>query len=240
MSACDPTPTDAWPPGLTARRLATPAQAAVELAAAVAEDLRAALKARGKASLAVSGGTTPADFLRRLGDQPLDWARVQVTLTDERWVPAGHPRANATLVATTLLAGAARACRWQPLYCDEMTWAAGVQELNTRLRSFGWPLDVAVLGMGEDGHVASLFPGEAWDAQNPAAAVVAASSPSGEERVSLTLRTLLSAAARYLLIHGPRKEAILRTAATSALPISALLAGARSPVRAFIAEGRPS
>jgi 6-phosphogluconolactonase len=183
--------------------------------------------------LAVSGGTTPGVFLRDLGEQSLPWPRVHVTLTDERWVPAGHPRANATLVSDTLLAGAARNCRWQPLYCDGLARLPGVTVLNEQLADFGWPLDVAVLGMGEDGHVASLFPDAAtWNAPDLRTHVIAATSPTGEERVSLTLATLRGARHRYLLLHGARKAAVLRTPAS--LPVGALINDACPPVIAFM------
>lgn len=225
----------AFPPGIAIRRFSSPLEAATALAEAVAADLSFALRERGRASLAVGGGTTPATFLSALGAQPIDWADIRVTLTDERWVPAGHPRANATLVAATLLQGAARACEWYPLYCDGLTSAEGVIELNARLASLGWPLDVVVLGMGTDGHVASLFPASQWNSQEPACAVIPAISPGGEDRVSLTMQSLRAARQRYLLIHGREKEAVLRSADRGALPIGALLAGSESPVIAFIA-----
>ena len=221
------------PPGLIIREFRSPAAAAEALAAAVADDLSQAIRQRGTATLAVSGGTTPAGFLRDRGTRPLQWPLVRVTLTDERWVPAGSPRANATLVAGTLLAGAARDCRWQPLYCDGLARPAGLARLNDRLAAFGWPLDVAVLGMGEDGHVASLFPGAAsWDSPDTHIRVIAANAPTGEERVSLTLATLRAARHRYLLLHGVRKAAVLQQPA--ALPVGALTKDAFPPVFAFV------
>ena len=116
------------------------------LAGEIAAVLEAAIRGTGRAALAVPGGTTPAAFLSALGGHALDWAVVAVTLTDERCVPADHPRSNRRLLDETLFAGPARAARFVALN-DE-------QALSALL-----PLDACVLGMGEDLHIASLFPG---------------------------------------------------------------------------------
>jgi len=230
-------PALAAPPGLLVQRYPTATAADYELAHTVAADLAHAITRRGVATLALSGGTTPACFLRELGERPLDWSRVQVTLTDERWVPPGHPRANSTLIDQTLRRGAARDCAWHPLYCEGLERNKGIAGLNARLASFAWPLDVAVLGMGEDGHVASLFPDAAvWDAADPVEHVIAATAPTGEERVSLTLSTLRAAHRRYLLLHGARKAGVLLSSAGTRLPIAALYAHAATPVIAYLAE----
>lgn len=216
------------------------ASAGKALADTVAVRLREAIAARGSARLAVSGGTTPAPFLRALSAAELDWPRVHVTLTDERWVPPGHPRSNAKLVADCLLRDRAAACRWHPLYVDGAGLAEGLDRLNVSFASFGWPLDVVVLGIGEDGHVASLFPGAApWQSSEPAQPLLAATSPSGEQRVSLTLATLRASRHRYLLFTGERKLSIVQTLATAAaeLPAAALVADARDPLVAFAARG---
>lgn len=216
------------------------AAAGAALAQAVAAQLSEAIAARGSARLAVSGGSTPAPFLRALSAKEIDWPRVHVTLTDERWVPAGHPRANATLVADCLLRDRAAACCWHPLYVDGLQLAEGVARLNVSLAGLGWPLDVVVLGIGEDGHVASLFPGAApWQSSDPAQPLLAATSPNGEQRVSLTLATLRAARHRYLLFTGERKLSIVETLATAAPehPAAALVADTRDPLVAFAARG---
>ena len=120
------------------------------LADEVAGVLAAAVRDAGRAALAVPGGTTPAAFLTALGARALDWAAVAVTLTDERCVPSGHPRSNRRLLDETLFAGPARAARFVAL--DD------AHALSALL-----PLDACVLGMGEDRHIASLFPARtAW------------------------------------------------------------------------------
>lgn len=225
--------------GIAIRRFDRAASAALQLARDVANRLRAAIDERGVAFLAVSGGTTPAAFLSALAAERLDWPRLHVTLTDERWVPDGHPRANATLVAQKLLQGAARQCHWHPLYVPGLELGAGVTELNRALSVLAWPLDVAVLGIGEDGHVASLFPdGLPWDSAPAGDAVVAARAPGGEERVSLSLTTLRAARHGYLLFNGARKLALAQSldAADEALPAAAVMAGRTESLIAYAAE----
>ena len=199
------------------------------LARRVADDLRAALDTRQRASLAVPGGTTPAPFLRALGAEALDWSRVSVTLTDERQVPLGHPRSNRSLVTQHLLQGRAGVASFVPLLGDDAE--AAVAALL--------PLDVCVLGMGNDMHTASLFPGTPGlaDLLDPAAArCVADVRPPGadEPRVTLTARALGSAARTYLLITGADKRAALKRAMVqedrAAAPIRAILDAARAPL----------
>ena len=167
------------------------------LANQVAAVLNAAIRDTGRATLAVPGGTTPVAFLSALGGQALDWAAVAVTLTDERCVPADHPRSNRRLLDDTLFAGPARAAGFVAL--DD------AQALSALL-----PLDACVLGMGEDWHVASLFPGadrldEALSPEcgTPALRLRAPGAP--EERITLTAPVLTGAGRCFVLIHGAEK-----------------------------------
>ena len=147
-------------PRIKRHEFANPTVLAAALAQSVADDLRAALQARDGASLALSGGNTPKAFMQALARQPLDWSRIAVTLVDERWVPENHPRSNAHLLRENLLQGPASAATFLPLYRATPEPEAALDELERDLAtSLPWPLDVAVLGMGEDGHTASFFPG---------------------------------------------------------------------------------
>ena len=171
------------------------------LAGEIAAVLAAAIRRRGGGALAVPGGTTPAAFLSALGGHVLDWAAIAVTLTDERCVPAGHPRSNRRLLDKTLFAGRARAARFVAL--DDM------QALSELL-----PLDACVLGMGEDLHIASLFPDadrldEAISAVCGTPAMRLRAPGAQEERMTLTAPALTGAERRYMLIHGAGKRAAL-------------------------------
>ncbi len=178
------------------------------LAGEVAAVLEGAIGDTGCAVLAVPGGTTPAAFLSALGGHALDWGAVAVTLSDERCVPADHPRSNRRLLDETLFAGPARAARFVAL--DD------AQALSTLQ-----PLDACVLGMGEDLHIASLFPGadrldEALSAEcgTPTLRLRAPGAP--EERITLTAPVLTGAGRCFVLIHGAEKRAALDRARTAA------------------------
>jgi len=207
------------------------------LAAQVAEDLIAAIDARGRAGLAVPGGTTPVFFLKALGRVDLDWERVAVTLTDERWVPVSDARSNQRTLSETLFAGRAAAARFAPLYGATAEPAQSISAIRTGLEQVALPLDVCVLGMGEDGHTASLFPGspqlaEALSPDAPLAMTVTAPG-AAEPRVTLTLPVLAAAPKLYLLIKGAEKRAALERAMGAdpmRAPVRAVLEAARDPV----------
>ncbi len=215
------------------------AQAAA-LAERVAERLRAALAERGTAVLAVSGGSTPKDFFGRLSRETLDWARVQITLVDERWVADTDERSNARLVQATLLQHAAAAAQFIPLYTGDATPEAGLATADARIAALPLPFDAVVLGMGDDGHTASFFPGgdhlaEALDLDNRARVLPMHAPDAGEPRITLTLSTLLQTRALYLLVTGEKKRDLLADArlglgAARDYPVRAVLTQQRVPV----------
>lgn len=212
------------------------------LADHVAAMLRVGLRQRGDASLLVSGGRSPLPFLRALAQRKLDWSGVSVSLVDERWVPPDHADSNAALVKANLLQGAAAAARFVPLYGGEATPEAGLAACEERLRSLQRPFDAVVLGMGEDGHFASLFPGETAlaDLLAVGAPIVAAthSPAAAHARITLSLAALQDARNLMLQITGERKRAVLEKAAERgtdelALPVAALLRQTTAPLRVF-------
>jgi 6-phosphogluconolactonase len=201
--------------------------------------LERGLRANGSASLAATGGRMPAPVYDALNVVPLDWDRVLVTLTDERWVEPNSPESNERLVREHLLRNRAAAARFIPLHGPDHTPAAAAAHASAQVAALP-SLDLVLLGMGEDGHVASLFPNSpALDlGLNPAAPAVIA-VPRGEAgaaptlpRLSLTLRPLSSAAAVLLLISGEAKKAVIERALEGAdprrLPVAAILQSAPS------------
>jgi 6-phosphogluconolactonase len=194
------------------------------LAKAVGDAVGASLAASGAASrttLAVSGGTSPRPFLLALGAEPLEWRRVDVTLIDDRWVPDTHEASNARLLRETLLGDAtpaAQGARFLPLVIDaSSTLEANVAALNAD-PARALP-DIAVLGMGEDGHTASLFAdAPEWShIIDPAAARFVAVHPASapHARVSLSLAAVRRTPRLFLLIAGARKLDVLKAAASA-------------------------
>lgn len=208
---------------------------AATLAEKVADGLKAAIALRGQATLAVSGGTTPIRFFECLSVIELDWSRVTVTLADERFVPPSAERSNEKLVRDNLLVAKATAASFVPLYSQTTDVEDAANMAATSISALGLPLDILVLGMGTDGHTASLFP-DATDADalmtaTPGPAVLPVHAPSaGEPRLTLSLDTLSNARAIYLHIEGATKRAVLERAGTEALPVAAVLEAAKTPV----------
>lgn len=208
------------------------------LAAHVAEALRGRIARDGSASLAVSGGRTPVAFFEMLSGAPIDWSRVAVTLVDERWVPETSERSNAALVRRHLLKGPASAARFVPLYTGAATPEDGLAAARAAVATLPAPFAAVVLGMGDDGHTASFFPGAetlaaAIDPSAPEALITVRADAAGEPRITFTLPRLVSAETLVLHIEGMTKRAVLERACASGpvedLPVRAILT-ARAPV----------
>ncbi|MFL9986374.1 6-phosphogluconolactonase [Paraburkholderia sediminicola] len=195
------------------------------LAKAVGDALHASLAAQTAAStndarpamLAVSGGTSPRPFLQTLSTQSFDWARIAVTLVDDRWVPETDSASNSQLVHDALLQNAAKNAAFWPLVDATQDLNAHVAALNTDPRFSAAP-DVAILGMGEDGHTASIFAdAPEWDyaITTPERFVAVHPGSAPHARVSWSLSALKEVKHLFLLIAGPRKMDVLNAAAAA-------------------------
>jgi 6-phosphogluconolactonase len=212
--------------------------ALVEAAAeALSRALAEAVAERGGATLALAGGTTPSDIYRSLSGQALDWSRVAVTLTDERWVDAESADSNARLVGETLLQGAAASARFVPLKAAHALNSESAARTASAVLDELRPLDAVLLGMGADGHFASLFPGSpalerGLDPAAPAVIAVPAGTPAPvQPRLSLTLPALADAGLLLLAIRGDEKLEVFESAEAEGLPIAALVRAA--PVQVY-------
>lgn len=219
------------PPGVLIHHFPDPVHQARALAGAVSRALVAGIRAHGTARLLVSGGRSPVAFLEQLSRQPLDWRQVTVSPVDERWVPPGHPDSNEGLLRCHLLRQAAAPARLVGLYQPGLTPEAAAARASQQLAGLPWPVDALVLGMGEDGHTASLFPGSPLLARGlspdcPECCLVMQAPVAPHVRLSLTWPLLASARLQCLAIQGPRKLETLRQA-LQADPL-------QSPVRAFL------
>lgn len=184
----------------------------MELADTLAGSLNAALMTHDRVSLAVPGGTTPGPLFDTLSAVDLDWSRVTVLLTDERWVPESSERSNARLVRERLLTGRAAAAEFFGYWRDDLPREAALAAASERLAPL-LPLSVLLLGMGSDLHTASLFPGaDRLDAALAADAppLMALEAPGAPEaRVSFTAPVIEGALDTHLVITGSEKRAAL-------------------------------
>jgi 6-phosphogluconolactonase len=209
------------------------------LADQIAAALKSAIAARGLASLVVSGGKSPIKLFEMLRGEDLDWSRVCVALADERWVDPSDPGSNEKLVRDVLLKEAAAAARFLGLKNGAPTPDMGAVSAWETFARVPRPFDAVVLGMGDDGHTASLFPGSPNlpNALNPAAAAgcVGMRAPvAPHPRLSLNLSALLDARRIVVLITGDAKwRTYLRAGAEGPvqdMPVRAILRQTRTPV----------
>lgn len=183
----------------------------MRLADVLASQIKQALLTHDRASLAVPGGTTPGPIFDTLCAVDLDWSRVDVLLTDERWVPETSDRSNTALLRRRLLVNRAAAAQLIPLYADAPAPEDRLADLTAGLAA-ALPLSVVLLGMGADMHTASLFPGAdqlelALRGDAPLVAMRAPGAP--EPRITLSAAVLNAAMARHIVIVGAEKRAAL-------------------------------
>jgi 6-phosphogluconolactonase len=213
------------------------------MAEQAADAILADILRRGVASLAVSGGSTPAEFFRRLHAIDLPWERIVITLADDRWVPPTHADSTEKLVREELLH---RSSPFLGLVNDAATPQAGEAAINDRLQALPLPLTLSCLGMGEDGHYASIFPhnaslAKAMDPANLLLCTAVSDAPKPPpQRITLTLPTLMNTGRVILHLIGQSKLDALDTALADgpveAMPIRAILRQTDVPVEIFYAD----
>ncbi len=203
----------------------------MDLANVIAGELKAALLHEDFASLAVPGGTTPGPIFDSLCGTNLDWARVRVMLTDERWVPETSERSNTRLLRQRLLVDRAAAATYVPLYDNASTPEDKLDDLAATVAE-QLPLSVLLLGMGADMHTASIFPGadQLDNALHGDDLLVAMRAPGAPEpRITLSASVLKGAMKRHIVIIGREKREALERArhlTSEEAPVAAVLRGA--------------
>lgn len=209
------------------------AELSSQLASRIASNLAAAIVQRGQATLAVSGGSTPQPLFEALSREPLDWSRIIITSVDERWVEETHVDSNARLIKQFLLQNSAKSAQFVSMKTPSDSPFGAQTEVSAKLSSYASGIDVVVLGMGEDGHTASFFPGaqtlaRAMDLSTTQLCVAVHPPAAAHDRMTLSLTALLRAQHAYLHIVGPAKRDVLQRACeepqnAAAMPIRALL-----------------
>ena len=223
-------------------RFPDPTALARALAGELKVDLEEAIGARKQASLVVSGGRTPARLFEHLHAEKVDWPKVWITLADERWVEPTADASNERMVREKLLIGAASDARFVGLKNPAPTPEAGADWAWRALSRVPRPFDVVVLGIGDDGHTASLFPGSlalsrALDASAPPGCVAVNALATPHARVSLNLAALLDARRIVIHIEGESKWQVYQRArvpgSAAELPVRAVLHQKEVPVDVF-------
>jgi len=216
-------------------------------AARLAEALTEGVAAEGRAVFAGAGGSTPSPVYARLAQADLDWSKVTATLVDERYVPETSPDSNAALMKRTLLTGPAAAARFLPLYAPSVTVDRAAAEASKALAAAGARLDAVLLGMGEDGHICSMFPESPTlkTLLTPSLKPAVYGVPPGrdgmappQERLSINLPYLISARRVILALTGAKKRAVFEREAAGdprIHPIAAMIA-AKVPLEVLWTE----
>jgi 6-phosphogluconolactonase len=195
-------------------------------AARIAEVLQSALAHR-VACAALSGGATPEPAYRALATAALDWSRVTFLLVDERFVPPSHDASNEALLRRALAPALSAGAQVLPMFSEDVSPAEAAARANAAYANL--VVDIALMGVGEDGHTASWFPQSpqltaALDLSNPSTviAVEAAGAQGSSERITMTRAAIARAANRMLLVTGAAKRALVEARAPDA-PVTALL-----------------
>lgn len=216
-----------------------------ELSATIAQYLSQGISVNGSASLAVSGGSTPVDLFKKLSTLSLPWQHVSICLVDERWVEPEDADSNENLVRTHLLQNKAAAANFTGMKNGAPTASEGEEECEQNLQKVPLPFDVLILGLGGDGHTASLFPGAknlgaATDMQSGRVCMAIAPQAAPHERMTLTLPAILNSRQIILHITGQEKKDVLEHAQEEgpmkALPIRFILTQHSAPFSVYWAK----
>ena len=217
-------------------KFATAAQLNSSFARRIIQILGAAIEENGRASLVVSGGRTPAALFEKLSHGHLPWEKIDVSLADERWVASDDEASNEKMLRAKLLKNKAAGANFVGLKTAHDDASEAVEQCTNNLAEMHTPFDVLILGMGEDGHTASLFPCSAQieqglDMDSGAAYIAVQPTTAENQRISLTLPALVNSKKIFLHLTGKSKKDVIEQAIAGddelAMPIRAVLNNAQ-------------
>ena len=217
------------------------AQLDTQLAEDIANILQDGVEKKGEALLVVSGGSTPLQLFRLLSQKVIPWQHIKITLADERWVAKEQPDSNEKLVRESLLINEAEKAQFIPLKNSSATALEAEPEINKILAMLD-TFDVVILGMGADGHTASLFPEavnleEGLDLNTDKHCLAVDPITAPHQRMSMTLARLLDSQQIIIHIVGKEKRALIEKAVLlenqKSLPISVLIYQKKTPVTLY-------
>lgn len=215
-------------------------EASVAAAARIRDALAHRLENQKAATLVVSGGTTPARCFQELAHLEIEWDRVNVLASDDRWVPSDHEDSNEKLIRNNLLVNGASIAGLLPFFKADTPIEVRCAELDREIRFMPFPFACSLLGMGADGHFASLFPDadnlvEGLDLESQRLCLPVQTEASPYPRVSLTLAALSRSDEIVLLFFGEEKRRIFEKAkaGNARYPVTRLLRQKRAPVHVY-------
>lgn len=220
---------------LIEKKYADKAELNAQFSESIAALLRSGIEQNGRASLLVSGGRTPQPLFAELSKKALDWSKVDISLVDDRWVDTDHEASNEAMVRAHLLVNNAAAASFTGLKTPDEDAVNAVNTCTENLADIHTPFDVLILGMGEDGHTASLFPcseqvDAGLDLRSGEQYIAVTPTTAPHQRMSLTLPAILSSRNIFLHLTGETKLDVLaqaqQVAAEREMPISAVLSRA--------------
>jgi len=210
----------------------------------IAKNLQHAIDKRGSASLIVSGGSTPKPLFKKLREIDIEWEKVTVGLCDERWVKSDHKDSNELFVKTYLLQDRAKKAKFVGLFIDGKSAKQAEEECSMIVREKLQPIDILILGMGSDGHTASLFPNnpklkEGFDLENEKCCISIKPEFAPHMRMSLTRSAILSAKHLYLHFESEEKlkvyQKALKTDDIDSFPIGSILHQDKKDIEVYYA-----
>ena len=213
-------------------KFATAEQLNRSFARRISQMLNAGIEESGRASLVVSGGRTPAALFESLSKTNVDWSNVDISLADERWVDVENDASNEKMLRNTLLKNNAAAANFVGLKTSHSDAHDAVEQCTSNLAQIHMPFDVLILGMGEDGHTASLFPcsaevNQGLDLESGNSYIAVKPTTAPNQRMSLTLPALLNSKHIFLHLTGESKKQVLDQAIAgddeAAMPIRAVI-----------------
>ncbi|MCC3860363.1 6-phosphogluconolactonase [Pseudemcibacter aquimaris] len=210
----------------------------------IIQSLNNGVSENNKASMLLSGGTTPGPLYEKLSKETLDWDKVWFAPTDERWVAPDHDDSNEKLIRNMLLQNNASSANYVGLKSSPDNPRDGQPKTENKLATFPAPIDVVLIGMGTDGHMASLFPGVhdtivAMDEGNANRCAPIVRGNGEVDRISMTLNCILNSKQVILFFYGDEKLKVFEKASlgkTDELPVSYLLNQDKVPVTLYWAE----
>lgn len=194
-----------------------------------------AIAEKGAASILVSGGSTPLPLFKALSESDLEWSKVTISLADERWVEPSDSASNEKLVRENLLQNNAADATFIGMKTPHTDANDGLEELNARYEAMSWPVDILILGMGEDAHTASLFPCSeqiqtGLSTEDKLLAVSPTTAP--HQRMSFSLNALVQSENVFLHLTGDSKKAVLDKAVAGDIALNE--AQLEMPIRAVL------